>query len=207
MTHLLIYGDSNTHGTLPMADIGAEGTLGPDDRWAGHLARGLGPGWRLTVEGLPGRTTVHDDPLNGAWKNGLAVLPAILESHAPADAVAMMLGTNDLQSRFSASAQEIALSMARLMECVARFVPEARRMMICPPPVREVGPFAETFAGAAVRAARLPAAMADVAGRLGVAFFDAGSAIGTDPLDGIHFGAEAHAALGRALVEPVRALA
>ncbi len=207
MTHLLIYGDSNTHGTLPMADIGAEGRLAPEERWAGHLARGLGPGWRVTVEALPGRTTVRDDPVNGAWKNGIAVLPAILESHAPIDAVAIMLGTNDLQARFSASAQEIALSLARIVETVDRFLPGARRMLICPPAVQEVGPFAETFAGAADRAARLPAAVGDVAARLGAAFFDAGQVVATDPTDGVHIGAEAHAVLGRALLGPVRGLA
>ncbi len=203
MPHLLIFGDSNTHGTLPGEEAGR---LAPADRWAGHLARGLGPDWRLTVEGLPGRTTVRDDPVEGAWKNGATVLPALLESHAPVDVVAIMLGTNDLKARFSMTAEDIARALEGLLVTVARFAPAARRMLICPPPVQEVGPHAEIFAGAAERSARLPVRIGAAAARMGAAFFDAGQVIACDPADGIHFGAEAHAALGAALVEPVRAL-
>ncbi len=206
MPHLLIYGDSNTHGTLPMPDGRDAGVLAPEERWAGHLAAGLGAGWRVTVEGLPGRTTVRDDPVEGAWKNGATVLPAILQSHAPLDAVAIMLGTNDLKARFSMGAEDIARALESLLGMVARFTPGARRMLICPPPVAEVGPFAEIFEGAAMRSGRLPARIGAAAARSGAAFFDAGQVVAPDAAEGVHFGAEAHAALGRALVGPVEAL-
>ncbi len=206
MPHLLIYGDSNTHGTLPMEEGRDAGALGPQARWAGHLAAGLGAEWRVTVEGLPGRTTVHDDPVEGAWKNGATVLPAILQSHAPVDVVAIMLGTNDLKARFAMTASDIAVALERLLVMVVRFCPAARRMLICPPPVEEVGPFAEIFENAAARSAALASRIGPVAARNGAAFFDAGQVIAADPADGIHFGAEAHAALGRALVAPVAAL-
>ncbi len=206
MTHVLIFGDSNSHGTLPMAGPGASDRLSPEARWAGHLAAGLGPGWRVTVDGLPGRTTVHDDPVEGEWKNGLAVLPATLEAQAPADIVVIMLGTNDLKARFGVTAEDVALSLGRLLEVTARHMPGARRMLISPPAVQEVGPFAEMFADAARRSAALPAHIGAVASRHGAAFFDAAQVIATDPVDGIHFGAAAHETLGWALVAPIRAL-
>lgn len=206
MPHLLVFGDSNSHGTLPMEGGRDAGALEPGARWAGHLAGGLGPDWRVTVEGLPGRTTVRDDPVEGAWKNGATVLPALLESHAPLDVVAIMLGTNDLKARFAMTAADIALALESLLVTVLRFAPAARRLLICPPPVQEVGPFAEIFTGAAARSARLADRIGAVAARNGAAFFDAGQVIACDPADGIHFDAAAHAALGAALVAPVRAL-
>jgi lysophospholipase L1-like esterase len=73
-------------------------------------------------EGLPGRTTVHDDLVEGGKRSGLEVLPAILPSHAPLDLMLLMLGTNDLKPRFSVTAAEIARSIERL-------VVEARNIM------------------------------------------------------------------------------
>ena len=39
------------------------------------------------------------------------MLPAVLESHRPIDAVVIMLGTNDLKQRFQVPAVEIANSV------------------------------------------------------------------------------------------------
>ena len=105
---VLVYGDSNSHGTAPMATLEDMVRLGPEERWPGVLAAELGDGWLVREEGLPGRTTVYPDPVSGAHKNGLAVLPAVLESHRPVDVVALMLGTNDLKHRFQAPVVEIA---------------------------------------------------------------------------------------------------
>ena len=89
---VVAYGDSNTHGTAPMEMLEDMGRLGPAERWPGVLAAELGAGWLVREEGLPGRTTVHPDPISGVHKNGLAVLPAVLESHRPIDVVVLMLG-------------------------------------------------------------------------------------------------------------------
>ena len=80
---VLVYGDSNSHGTVPMATLEDMGRFGPAERWPGVLAAELGAGWLVREEGLPGRTTVYPDPVSGVHKNGLAVLPAILESDKP----------------------------------------------------------------------------------------------------------------------------
>ena len=141
---VLCYGDSNTHGTAPMATLEDLGRLGPAERWPGVLAAELGAGWRVIEEGLPGRTTVHPDPVSGAHKSGIAVLPAILESHRPIDLVAIMLGTNDFKARFQVPPVEIADSIERLVLTVRTSfcgpgagAPDV--LAICPPPVLETG--------------------------------------------------------------------
>lgn len=201
---VLLFGDSNTWGAVPMA--------GPDDRrrhpeavrWPGVLAAALGPRWRVVDEGHPGRTTVHDDPLEGASRNGLRSLPVCLESHRPLDLVVILLGTNDLKARFAVSAGEIAQSVERLALVVrasgtgpGETAPAL--LLIAPPPIAEAGWTAEMFAGGAAKSAALAPRLAALAARLGAAFLDAGAVIASDPLDGIHWSAPAHAALGAAV--------
>lgn len=47
--------------------------------------------------------------------NGLAYLPACLKSHAPLDMVVLMLGSNDLQLKYSAPPLEIARETEKLV--------------------------------------------------------------------------------------------
>ncbi len=206
---VLCYGDSNTHGTMPMAEIEDLGRFGPAERWPGVLAAELGADWRVIEEGLPGRTTVHPDPVAGVHKNGIAVLPAVLESHRPVDLVVLMLGTNDLKLRFQVPPVEIAESVVRLTLTVKHSFcgPEAGApalLIVCPPPVLETGCLKEIFEGGAAKSARLPGPYAAVAARQGAAFLDAGLVIVSSPLDGVHFEALEHVMLGQAVAEAVR---
>jgi len=104
MKTVLCYGDSNTWGsaTAPRPDD----RYPPDERWTGILRRRLGPEWLVVEEGLPGRTTVHPDPIEGSWLDGSAYLLPCLRSHQPLDAIVLMLGTNDLKARFNVPAGE-----------------------------------------------------------------------------------------------------
>ncbi len=77
---VLCYGDSNTHGTLPLEIPGERRRLGPDERWPGVLATELGPAWRVIEEGLGGRTTVLPDPVSGAGDEGTAELESAATS-------------------------------------------------------------------------------------------------------------------------------
>jgi lysophospholipase L1-like esterase len=207
---VLLYGDSNTHGTLALAHFDDRRRLDRGQRWPGLLAAAL-PGWHVIEEGLPGRTTVHDDPIEGDHRNGLSVLPAILESHRPLDLVVIKLGTNDLKPRFAVTARDIALSVGRLIRAVlaagcgpADGAPAI--LVICPPPILETGCLSEIFAGGAAKSRALPPLLAAECARHGAAFLDAGKHIAVDPLDGIHYDAAAHAALGQAVATEIRRL-
>lgn len=206
---VLLFGDSNTHGTMPMPELGFAGRFDRTERWAGRL-RKLLPDWEVIEEGHPGRTTVHDDPVEGNHRNGLTVLPALLESHKPIDCVLVMLGTNDLKERFSVNAGDIGHSLERL----ARMIRASdcgpggagpQVLLVAPPPILEVGCLAGMFAGGAAKSQKLAAEIEAAARRAGVPFLDAGRIVKVSPIDGIHYDAEANPALAEAFASAIRA--
>jgi len=208
MKTILLFGDSNTHGTMPVRALGASGRYARDERWAGRLGRLL-PDWEVIAEGLPGRTTVHDDPIEGAHRNGLAVLPAVLESHRPLDVVVVMLGTNDLKERFSVNAGDIALALERLVRLILASAtgPEGHApgvLLVAPPPIVEVGCLLGMFHGGAVKSQALSIEIAAAAARLGVPFFDAGDVVKVSPIDGVHYDPPANPALAGAFAAAIR---
>ena len=80
---VLCYGDSNTHGTMPMQSLEDQGRYGRDIRWPGVLAAHLGADWHVVEEGHPGRTTVHADIVEGGNRSGLQFLSVCLQSPRP----------------------------------------------------------------------------------------------------------------------------
>lgn len=206
MANILIFGDSNTHGTKPLRELGAFDRYVAGARWPDVMAAALGPGHRVIAEGLPGRTTVHDDLIDGGARNGAAVLPAVLGSHVPLDLVVLMLGTNDLKPRFATSAFDIAKSVERLVGMVRVQVPDAAVLVIAPPPVREAGVLVDAFAGAEARQRGLEAHLEAACARTAVAYLRAGDHVAVSGTDGVHWEAEAHAAFGAVMAETVAAL-
>ena len=207
MKTILLFGDSNTHGTMPVPDLGSSDRFSRNDRWTTRLANLL-PDWEVIAEGHPGRTTVHDDPIEGAHRNGLTILPALLESHRPVDVVLVMLGTNDLKQRFSVNAGDIALSLERLVRVILTSgagpdnCPPAV-LLVAPPPIIEVGCLAGMFAGGAAKSQALTVEIAAAARRAGVPFLDAGQLVAVSPIDGIHYGPEANQPLATAIAAAI----
>ncbi len=209
---LLCYGDSNTHGTRPLTQPGVLERFGWDERWTGILARGLGSDWQMIEEGLPARTTVHDDPIDGQHKNGLTYLRPCLESQLPVDVLLLMLGTNDLKARLSVTPADIASALQVLLEEIKRCNagPKGatpRLIVMAPAPIEEVGFLGEIFAGGAAKSRQLAERYRQVAEAQGAAFIDAGEIIQVSPVDGVHFEADQHRRLGEHLVGVVRAAA
>ncbi len=204
MARILVYGDSNSHGTKPLEVLGASDRYIPGVPWPDVMAELTGE--VVFTEGLPGRTTVHEDLVDGGARNGAAVLPAVLLSHAPLDAVILMLGTNDLKPRFATSAFDIAKSVERLVGITRDCVPNARVMVICPAPVREAGVLVDAFAGAEARQVGFERHMEAAALRAGAAFVSAGDYVQASPIDGVHLDAEAHRIFGEAMATHVAAL-
>lgn len=206
MRSILCFGDSNTHGTVPMPNLEGAGRFGHEARWPSVMGAALGAGYEVIAEGHPGRTTVLDDPMEGEHRSGLRVLPSLLESHQPLDMVIIKLGTNDLKSCFHVSAADIAFFLDRLVRVVQRFDAGVRVLVVAPPPIIEVGCLAEMLAGGAAKSQGLAAAIRAMTDRMGVRFFDAGSVIKVSPVDGIHYEAAGQVALGQALAHEVRGI-
>ena len=104
--HIVCLGDSNTHGYCADPADCADGSLrrfNESERWTCRLQAALGEDFLVLEEGLPGRTTVFDDPV----EESLSALPYLypcLMSHAPVSLLVVMLGTNDTKERLGANA-------------------------------------------------------------------------------------------------------
>jgi lysophospholipase L1-like esterase len=205
MSVIVAFGDSNTWGYDP-----ATGTrFAADRRWTGVMRRELGAGFSVIEEGLNGRTSVFDDPIE-PHRNGLTYLPPRLLSHAPLDLVVIALGCNDLKSRFALMPSDIALGAERLV-LTAKSLPVGPAggapevILVAPPPVAELTAFAEMFAGSQEKSLALAARFRAIATLHGIGFVDAGEHVRCSPLDGIHFEADQHARLGKALAAAAKA--
>jgi lysophospholipase L1-like esterase len=203
MKTILCYGDSNTWGYDPVS----RGRYDHTQRWTRILQKLLGDRYHVVEEGQNGRTTVHDDPVEGQ-KNGMAYLLPCLESHHPVDLVVLMLGTNDLKQRFSQPASDIARSVSRLIHAIrtnefgpADGSPEV--LLLAPPPVERLTDFAEMFAGSREKSQRLGAEFRAVAEERGCAFLDTSTVIRCSDVDGIHFDPEQLPLLAEAVREQV----
>ena len=200
MRTVLCYGDSNTWGSAP----GTGERFGGDERWPGVLRLRLGVGYWVVEEGLGGRTTVWDDPIEGAHKNGRTYLRACLESHKPLDLVAIMLGTNDLKARFRASASDIAQGAAALGSEALRSGcgidgGPPRVLLVSPPAVGPLTEMAEMLEGAEEKSRRFPEHYRRFADQYGLDFLDAGEFAVSSGEDGIHLEAGEHRKLGEAV--------
>ena len=111
MPTLLCFGDSNTHGTPPIVTRGVYARLSGDVRWP-RVAAGLLPDWEVVEEGLPGRTAQFPDPVMGAHMDGRDGLKIALQSHGPIDALTIMLGTNDVKTRYGATPEKVVAGIA-----------------------------------------------------------------------------------------------
>lgn len=207
MKTVLCFGDSNTHGQIP------GGTpldrFGHTERWPGVFGQVLGKDWHVIEEGLSGRTTVYNDPIEGEIKNGRTYLRPCLMSHAPLDLIILMLGTNDLKARFNQPASEVAMGIGCLIHDIRELCPGPSGhcpeiLVVAPPPMLdEIGEWEGIFYGAQPKSHQLAHAFEVISDSLEVHFFDAGTVIPSDPADGFHLSLAAHAVLGKALAQEV----
>ncbi len=209
--NILVFGDSNSHGTPPIVNRGRYERYARKVRWPGVMAEALGEDYCVVEEALPGRTAQFDDPVMGPHMNGRPGLRMALQSHGPLDLLIIMLGTNDAKKRFAASAEMITAGIAGLVDIAMSDEYQLRHhhfdvLVICPPPVKEAGLLASEFIdGPAVGEALAPMLEAYCA-RRGVAYLDAGTLIATSEVDGVHLTPESHRTLGLAVAEKLRTL-
>ena len=204
MYEVLCFGDSNTWGYDPVSKQRFPNNV----RWTGVLQAELGPGFRVIEEGLNGRTTVWEDPVEGD-KMGKRHLMPCLESQAPLDLVVLMLGTNDAKKRYSAPPVDIAAGVGVLLDIVARSAAgrEGKAppvLVVAPAPLTRLSEFAPMFDGGVEKSRMLAPLYAEVAKMHGCPFFDAGKVITCSDADGLHFEASAHKTLGEALSREVK---
>jgi lysophospholipase L1-like esterase len=202
---ILCYGDSNTWGFVP----GSEGERFPwEVRWPGVLQAELGPEYRVIEEGLSGRTTVLDNPLE-PYKNGREYLVPCLQSHQPLDLVVIFLGTNDLGDRYPLPPLDIARGAASLAQIVLRSESGpgygAPAALLCAlPRIGDTTSIVDTFSGAAAKAADLLRCFRIASEEVGAPLVDLGAVTAYDNADGVHLNPGGHRAVALAIAQAVR---
>ena len=210
MKTVLCYGDSNTYGFVPETGL----RYPRDVRYPGRLQMLLGDDYAVIEEGCNGRTTIHDDPIDG-WKNGMDYLKPCLNSHKPIDIVILMLGSNDLKATFGLSAKEIAEGAATLVEVIQSFTEEKQGfipkiILVSPPeigPNIKASPFYGSFGEDAVaRSKEFPKYYKAVSDRYGCIFFNAAEHIQPSDTDSLHLTPEGHRTLAEKLCDIVKSI-
>jgi lysophospholipase L1-like esterase len=205
---IMCFGDSNTWGASPSGGVRYD----RQTRWPGALQQELGDDWYVIEEGLPGRNTVWDDPVEGG-KNGLKQLVPLIHSHMPLDLLIIMLGTNDLKNRFSVSAMDISWSIGRLVKAARdsgnpSFGKAPDVLVICPPPLADLSnsSLGGIFIGAEEKSRRLASVLGAFCEENKIRMLNAGDVVQTSPVDGIHWEPDEHRKLAAAIAAEVRNL-
>lgn len=135
---IICFGDSNTWGQMP----GTEGRHPRSNRWPNILQKMLGGDYEVISDGLSGRTFAAVDT-DRPHRTGTASLKALLISHDPVDLVIIMLGTNEIKSRYNLEAKDIARNLELTIELIRNQAGLEKRpavLVVCPPaPVSSPG--------------------------------------------------------------------
>jgi len=204
MATILCFGDSNTWGAIPNDTR----RYGYTERWPALLQSALAD-VEVIEAGQPGRTLIHNDPFQGE-KAGQHYLKDYLEHYAP-NLVLILLGSNDLKAKFAHTAKEVAKSAAQLAVKTQQYQYSSKQqltkvLLISPPPIYEVGFYANMYAGAASKSRQLATYYQQYAQQIGCDFFDAGTVINSCKEEGIHWQVDQHQLLADALLVEVRKL-
>ena len=115
MKRIVCFGDSNTWGYSPLnGERFAENV-----RWPAVMANMLGMEYCVIEEGLNGRTTAFDDPIDDYRDGSKYIMPCLL-TNKPVDLVIIMLGTNDIKPIYNANPFFITKGMAKLVDLVQK---------------------------------------------------------------------------------------
>lgn len=206
MINILCFGDSNTFGTNPKGGRHAWNT-----RWPGRLQVLLGPEYYVIEEGMGGRTTVWDDPLEPG-RCGIQALPIALQSHKPLDLVILALGTNDCKVHLNATPKIIAKGMENLCNLVQHFdygpgykVPQI--LVVSPVHIGEDldhCPFVSFDETSPVKSRSLAPLYEQAARSLGCMYIDAASLARASSLDQLHMDVKNHGALAEGIMTVVK---
>ncbi|MFR1832673.1 MAG: SGNH/GDSL hydrolase family protein [Lachnospiraceae bacterium] len=205
MRTILCFGDSNTFGTNPKG-----GRHERKVRWPGCLAWLLGEDYYVIEEGMGGRTTVWEDPLEPN-RCGIQYLPVALQSHKPLDMVAVCLGTNDCKAHFKASPRMIAKGAERLVKTIQSFdygagVIAPKILLISPVHIGEDvihSPYASFDAESPEKSKALAKFYEEVARQYDCLYLDASKTAACSSLDQLHMDEENHKKLAKAVKEVI----
>ncbi|MCF7933191.1 MAG: SGNH/GDSL hydrolase family protein [Spirochaetia bacterium] len=206
MKSIVCFGDSNTWGYDPIA----KQRYDRDTRWTGRLQSALGDAYHVIEEGLNGRTTVWEDPLEEG-RCGKTYLYPCLQTHKPIDLVILMLGTNDLKKRFDVSAEDIVKGAEQLIKMIG--TSESGRddeapdiLLVAPSVIKEIEEFEIMFSGGREKSKEFSQRYKELAQSYKCHFLDTNTIMSVSDADGIHYEPEAHQALAMKLCKMIKGI-
>ena len=205
---IICFGDSNTHGY----NSKTMGRFSEEERWPKLLGKFLGEDYDVVEEGLEGRTACFEDPLFEGLCGFKYIYPCIM-THKPVDLLIIMLGTNDVKERFSATPENVAKGIDRLiqkaLDTKIAFRNEPNVLLVCPPPINpgyeKTDIYGEMGDNCVEKSRLLAPLYKKVAELKGIHFIDAGNIEGVDmyPYDHMHLSLDAHKNLAKFLSEMI----
>lgn len=193
---ILCLGDSNTYGYDPLSFLG--GRYPAHIRWTALLD--AAPEWKIFNCGENGREIPHRP-------RELDEADRLLGQRRP-DALAVMLGSNDLLLNMTFSAQDVSARMEgflrHLLSLPALAQGGAKLLLLAPPPMKR-GQWA-TEERLLTQSAQLAPCYAGLARRLGISFADAGQWDVDLTFDGVHFSEDGHWAFAQNMKAALGAL-
>ena len=193
MNNIVCFGDSNTYG-FRTSDFGR---FPETVRWTKLLQKKLGATYNVIEEGLSGRTTVFNDPVEPYRRGADYLIPCLL-THNPLDLLIITLGTNDSKERFCANAPTIAIGLKQLckqaMQCEC-WASKPNILVVAPAPILpevETAVFGSTMgAGCSEKSLGLSCEYERVCKELNLHFLDA-NGCDIDKEDCIHLTVKGH---------------
>lgn len=202
---ILCYGDSNTWGYMP----GTGERYSPEERWTGRVQSILGSAYTVLEEGLNGRTTVYEDPVN-PYRNGLRGLGYALQAVKPLDVAVVSLGTNDLHfTDIQGAVRGIEQILWTLLNAnsiyrgsTPVFRKEPRVLLIAPPPLHPMVDTQRTdclLCGKVADSQQFGTLYRKVAEQFNVPFLNAADFGSVSEIDGVHMTVQCHVAMAEAV--------
>lgn len=142
---VVCFGDSNTWGYDPDGGV----RFDEDSRWTALLQKDLGDKYIVFEEGQNGRSIANPDPWEGGTKCGMDYVLPMLETKQPVDLLVIMLGSNDLKTKFNLPAADIAGSMQLMISKIQGYCKnfidcaDMKILLVSPPALSE--PFEESY--------------------------------------------------------------
>ena len=204
---VVCYGDSNTWGYAPSGERYDETA-----RWTSVMADKLGDRYAVIEEGLSGRTTAFEDPIE-EYRNGKSYIMPCLLTNMPIDLIIVMLGSNDLKRLFGLTAFLIAKGMELLCgkilksECGINGQPP--KLLIASPihvgdNLKDTDTIEYLDVSAIEESRKLSKYYQIIADELGCAFLDAAAFASPSRQDALHMTEQEHLKLADAMAEKVR---
>ncbi len=207
---IICFGDSNTWGFNPRNGE----RFDENTRWPMVLQSLLGEEYQIIEEGQNGRTIANVDPWEWGCKCGMDYALPMVESHYPFDLLIIMLGSNDLKSKFGLPAGDIAGSLQNMLMKIKSFLKykcgaEPEILVVSPPHLGDGlvnSPFADFFDGekSVEKSKQLATWYEMVAKQFDCHFFDASAVCKPGDVDYLHLVEEGHKELANALCKEIK---